>query len=392
MYIIHLGSSGFPSESAQMQRIKLIFLSLKTVGYSPLVINKHSVNKIVNLKRVGRFQDIVYIFTSLFISRPDNFFIRNFNKMTGYYGEIKILIKKRKDIKAGIFYSPSIIELLYYRIISKILRFKLIVQCVELRSSIHYNKRLLLRHINDKLFDSLYFYLCDGVIVISNFLFKQANKKRFSLPVIKIPAICDFSVFDNDLDNISKNYIMYCGSINYLQVILFVINLFCRLKEDKIYDGQLHLVVSNDMKEINNLEEIKNSISNCKYRASITLENNIPRNDLIRKYKEAELLIIPLRNTTQDIARFSHKVGEYTAAKRPIISTNIGEMNVYFKDGFSAILASTYSVNSYVEKLSSVLKSKEQLKKIGEEGYKVGSVLFDFRFYSLSLKNFIDTL
>jgi len=102
--------------------------------------------------------------------------------------------------------------------------------------------------------------------------------------------------------------------------------------------------------------------------------------------------MIPLRDTVQDNARFPHKVGEYSAAKRPILSTNIGELKAYFKNGVSAILANDYTVQSYLTALSTTLCSKETLDSIGKEGYKIGLKNFDYEEQALQLKKFIEAL
>jgi hypothetical protein len=103
-------------------------------------------------------------------------------------------------------------------------------------------------------------------------------------------------------------------------------------------------------------------------------------------------LMIPLRDTLQDNARFPHKIGEYSASKRPILTTNFGEPKVYFKDGETALLADDYSLSSYIKKLSEVLPVKENLDKIGIGGYNVGLDNFDYKAQAITLKKFITGL
>jgi hypothetical protein len=109
-------------------------------------------------------------------------------------------------------------------------------------------------------------------------------------------------------------------------------------------------------------------------------------------YKTADVLMIPLRNTLQDIARFPHKIGEYSAAKRPILTTNLGEPNLYFEDGVSAILADEFSQSSYLKKLSAIVTSKKKLDEIGLEGYKIGINNFDYHAQGNALIRFISNL
>jgi glycosyltransferase involved in cell wall biosynthesis len=390
MFVIHLGSSGFPDGNAQIQRIRLTFKGLKLAGCIPLILNKHSIRKTGNTRRLTRYQGIPYIFLSAFVSRPDNFIWRNLNKFTGYFGELVLLIKKRKSIHTAIFYDSSFAQLLYYRILSKLLGFKLIIQYVEYRSSIRHGRNLL-THLNDLAFDNYCFFLCDGIIVISEFLRNRTISKNIFLPIIKIPAICDFDEFDTELKVKAENYLMYCGTIIYIEVIEFVLDLFIRLKKSEMYGGRLLFVVGGDAKDVD-YKRLENKINNSHYKESILLQKNIPYQELIALYKKSELLIVPLRNTQQDIARFQHKIGEYTATRRPIISTNIGELKYYFKTGFSAILAEEYSIESYMNKLNGMLSSKATLAQIGEEGFKVGQEKLNYKTYAFELKQFITEL
>ena len=391
MYVVHLGYSGFPSGQATAERIRLTFKALKIGGFNPLIINKCSLLKIENKTRVNHYQGIPYIFSSFSATRSDSFILRNLNKLSGYFGELFVLVKKRKKICAALFYGSSFREVVFYRILSKILKFKLIIQYVELRSSIPERKSLVFK-INDWMFDNYCFYFCDGIIVISDFLLKRTRLFKDSLPTIKVPAICDYEEFNFHPEPQPRNYLMYCGSIIYLSVIEFVLDIFCNLRRLHIYDGELLFVVGRGNKDMPFVKKLEEKILNCGYNSSITLKSNISRNELIQSYLNAELLIVPLRNTTQDIARFSHKIGEYTATGKPIISTDIGEMRSYFTDGISAILASEYSVDSYIKKISEIIDDKEKLASIGIAGQTVGQKYLNYRNYSAPLVDFIKNI
>jgi glycosyltransferase involved in cell wall biosynthesis len=388
MFIIHLGSSGFPLGTAQMQRIRLTFKGLNLAGSNPLIINKHSVYKTEDRKRINRYQGIPYVFLSALISRPDNFISRNLNKFSGDLSELFFLIKKRKHIQTAIFYDASFLLLLYYRLLSKVLNFKLIIQYVELRSSIHKRRNFFTR-LNDLAFDNFCFYLCDGIIVISEFLRNRTLSKNKNLPLIKIPAICDFDEFDIRQQNTKNNYLMYCGTMAYLPVVLFVLELYCKLVQHDLYNGNLLLAIGGSGSDESGFKSIEEKIDNSGFANRIFFRKNVPHKELISLYLDAELLIVPMRNIEQDIAGFHHKIGEYTAAAKPIISTNLGELRYYFKDGFSAILADEYSYESYIKKLSKILYDKETLQIIGEEGFKVGQEKLNYKTYSDELNQFL---
>lgn len=389
MFIIHLGSSGFPQETtAIIQRIKLTHKGLKLAGCNPLIISKHSLNQKEKNNRLNRSYGIPYILTSILLTRPDNFIIRKLNRISGYIGELILLVKKRKSIHAAIFSGPSFIELVHYRLLSKILHFKLIVQYVELSSAITY-KRKWSNSINAWLQDNYRFFFCDGIIVISEYLKNRVYSKNKKLPLIKIPAISDFEEFKPTESITPSNYLMYCGAIGYYSVIEFVIDLYSKLRESGCYKGKLLLAIGQGNRDKDMSDRLTNKINKCEFCESIILNINVPHKDLINIYLGAELLIVPMRDALQDIAGFHHKVGEYCAAKKPIISTNLGEMKFYFKDGISAILAEDYTIESYLKKLCEILPLKENLKTIAEGGHKVGLEKLNYLNYGKELKQFI---
>jgi len=134
---------------------------------------------------------------------------------------------------------------------------------------------------------------------------------------------------------------------------------------------------------------VRKKINKSGYSDDIILKTNVPHNELIKIYLEAELLIVPMRNAIQDIAGFHHKIGEYCAAKKPIISTNYGELNYYFQDGVSAILADEYTIDSYYQKLREILPQKEKLNIIAEKGHEIGTMNLKYQHNGILLRNFI---
>lgn len=389
MFIIHVGFSGFPKGNASVQRVRLTFKGLKKAGINPIVINKISHHSKLTEKKLNRFEGIPYVNTAYFPYRPDSFAERNFNKVSGYFGELFFFIKKRKKISTAILYSNYFLELPYYWLISKIFGFKLVLQYVEFFSSIP-GRHSFFTKINDRLIDQKFYPFCDGVIAISDFLVQHVQRKSPQLPIIKLPAICDFSEFENipvNQNEIGQPYLMYCGSIYYLEVIEFILSIFENLKKNNKYNGMLILVVSGN--HSSNWEQLNLKMKCMEYQKDILLKSNIPYYNLLSLYKGAGVLLIPLRNTVQDKARFPHKIGEYTASKRPILSTNTGEMKYYFEDGISALLANEYSEKEYVEKLAAALESKELLDSIGKEGNRIGIANFNYPEQGLELKKFI---
>ena len=374
---------------ASVQRTLLTFKGLRSNGAIPLIINKISHHQYSKSNKVGLFDGILYVNTSYLVSKPDSFIKRNFNKVSGYFGELRFLYKKRYKIGFAILYSTYFLEYPYYFALSKIFGFKLVTQYVEMFSAIP-GRRSFFTKINDRLIDRYIGTFCDGIIAISDYLFDHIKKQESGIPVIKIPANSDFSKINSIPALRSGAYLMYCGTIHYEEVIEFIISLFVKLRENCKYNGSLLLVISGDHEQ--NWNKLRSFINTLSFQQDIIIKSNIQHNELVSTYKGADILIIPLRDTIQDIARFPHKIGEYTAAKRPILSTNLGEMKNYFIDGVSAVLADSYSLEAYYEKLSVVLSFRQLLDEIGLNGYTIGKNNFDYKAQGKMINKFIDDL
>ena len=389
MYTIHVGFSGFPIGMASVRRTLLTFKGLKEAGRQPLIINKISHHQYSDHVKVKRFEGIPFVNTAYANAKPASFIKRNLNKLSGYFGEIILLYKKRKQVDTAILYSTYFMEYPYYYLLSKIFGFTLLIQYVEMYSVIPGRSALFTR-VNDKLIDRYLCSFCDGVIAISDYLVLQVKKQSALRPVIKIPANSDFTLAALSTGTIQTPYLMYCGTIGHLEVIEFVLTLYERLKQNGAYNGNIRLVISGNHPE--NWAKLKSLLQLSLVKNNVLVESNISQLQLINAYQHADVLLIPLRNTDQDKARFPHKIGEYTSVARPLISTNIGELKTYFKDGVSAILAEEYSVDAYYHKLSGILTSKEILDKIGQAGRAVGLANFDYRAQGIQLNQFIDQL
>jgi glycosyltransferase involved in cell wall biosynthesis len=100
--------------------------------------------------------------------------------------------------------------------------------------------------------------------------------------------------------------------------------------------------------------------------------------------------LIPLRPTYQDVARFPHKIGEYLASGNPVISTNYGEVKFYFKDMDNMLIADSYDVNEFAEKMRFVINNMSEVKKIGLNGRDLAWNKFNYKMQGGVIDNFLN--
>jgi len=279
-------------------------------------------------------------------------------------------------------YSGHYFEFFHYYIISKIIRAKIVYQYVEVRSS--QNRNGMYHKINGFLCDRFGYKFFDGVISISTYIDNMVKTLSPVLPTIKVPPICNIGYYDVFKPlSIKEPYIMFCGSSDYLEVINLIIDSY-RLSEIS-KKHKLILVLSGSEKSKNQVKTYANGDAEIK--------SALQYKDLITLYLGASALLIPLRNTIQDVARVPNKICEYTACKGLIITTNNGEIPYFFKDEKNALIAKDFSVEEISKKLNLVLKmNNQEIFQMKEEAYQVCKSFFDISVYSDSLDKFLREL
>lgn len=386
--IVWLGDIGFPVGMAPVQKTYLICKALVECGAHTTVISRkgpHSPGRNPDIASQGRIDNIEYIYASGSPYRPDNPVVRTLLKFRGLVNEVVILFKmKRKGkLDAAILHTNKFSSILYYRLLSKLFRFTLLMAYVELYSSITSRTNPLLL-VNDYLYERYGFRLMDGIMPISDFLCDFVRDRNPALPILKVPMITDFGRFEGVEKKSTEKYFLFCGSALYIEVISFILSAFQAIPVAD--DVKLYLVSNGSDSQIRRLSE---TIGKCKKKNLIKVFSGISDEQLTQLYKNACGLLIPLRPTVQDTARFPHKLGEYLASGNPVITTKVGEIPKYFSDQESALIAENYNVEDFAKKMQFVISNPEISASIGEKGRSVARLHFSYKDYGPRIIEFI---
>jgi glycosyltransferase involved in cell wall biosynthesis len=388
---VHVGISGFPFGSAAINKCLAVYQSLNQQGVDFLIINNKAVHKKsipVPIDKSGAIEDIDYIYTPYSPYKSDSFWVRRVSDISGRLNELRLLVALawKNEIDVMFFYpnNGTFIELIYYRILSKLFRFPLISHYVEYRSSFKATK--IHQRISDRLFDNYFMHFVDAVLPISEYLIDHLKKSGFSKPYLKIPPLADFSKFRKHDIPANGKYFLYVGTAAYMEAIRFITESYDTMEEPGL---ELHMVVNGNEAQRNAVEQL---VQRMKRASSVKCFSSLTYDDLIQKYMHASAMLIPLTDTVQDKARFPQKISEYLASGNPIITTNYGEVPYYFKDESNALVASTYDKNEFARKMDFVVKNPGRAAEIGQEGLRTGLRYFDFNSYAVETRKLIVSL
>lgn len=254
--------------------------------------------------------------------------------------------------------------------------------CILQEWHISVKSKNLIKYIFNYLFDHTFGYFSSGIFPISHKL--RDLCRHFNKEQLIIPVLSDYecSVSDRDAHKMSFSY---CCDIGYLLRNDLIIKAFQRLLILKP-NIKLNLILTGNKENIFKYErylETKN------LGANILIKNQIPFDELNTIFRNSIGLLIPLDpNSFQDISRFSQKIAEYVATKRPIITNNVGEIPYYFKDKESAIIVN-YSIEAFVQGMLFLVEHPDLADYIGLEGMLIGKKYFDYKVNGKQIFDFI---
>lgn len=376
-HIIFVGVTGFPDgPEAAVQRCLHLGAALQSRGWKVSFLNRQPF-------RTGTYcENTTHLirYKSYYDTKIGRLFCKCLTFVLEPFAIKKLTSHSKKTVL--FVYTQFFGVVVYYRILSKLFGLKSCLSYVELRSSIPSRKRRF-QKINDFLFDRYAFAFADSVNPISKSLSERVSKFYPEKPQILIPCICNFSQFGLHKKAVAFEYFLYCGSVGYSEVIIAVINAYKMLPRRT---AKLLLIVSGSPAA---LQKITNYIGKDD---NIVIESNIQYERLVSLYSNALALLIPLRPTLQDSSRFPHKISEYTASRRPIITTGVGDVAHYFTDKESAIIADGIAASQLSKAMNWAIENRGRLEQIGLNGFLIGLQSFSHMAYSKPLDVFLDSI
>lgn len=276
---------------------------------------------------------------------------------------------------------------LLYTLFAKRLRYKTAVFITEWH--IYFENMPLHKKIDYAIFDYTFGYFTHAIMPISHLLEQKLG--HFKKPMLKVPVLADFEMLkpiQYAPAATNQEYFMYCGTLGYFSVIQFIIKSYAIFVR-RGYQQKLRLVLNGSEER---MQQVKQLIAAEQLEANVIIEQRLPFNKLLEGYQQALALLIPLRPEKQDKARFSHKIGEYLSSGRPIVTSQVGEIEHYFEHKKNAFIAATYTEEAYADVLTLAAGNRELANKVGLEGRKLGETAFNYLNHGQHIADFINKI
>ena len=101
-----------------------------------------------------------------------------------------------------------------------------------------------------------------------------------------------------------------------------------------------------------------------KINANVVYCTNLEWKDAMRKLKESQILIIPSR-----MESIPQVIKESFYLKVPVIAFDVGGISELIKDGINGKLVNPENEEGLLEQINSLLDDKQQIEKMGQNGY-----------------------
>jgi glycosyltransferase involved in cell wall biosynthesis len=215
------------------------------------------------------------------------------------------------------------------------------------------------------LYLNFYYNIFDGLFVITHKLYEYCREDLcYIKPLLIVPMIVDTDSFNPKID-INKKQIVFSGELDVPKEGLdTLLSAFSKVLK-KYPDYKLNLYG----KPVDQAQEyhIIDLISKLNIRDNVILHGYLTRDELIGILLEADILMFTRPPSLQATYGFSTKLGEYLATGKPVVTTKVGEIDMFLTDELNAFVCES-EIDSVAEKICKITENYEFGLKVGSQG------------------------
>jgi glycosyltransferase involved in cell wall biosynthesis len=395
LHIVFLVRSfGFPEGMAATNRVRLLGRALIEQGAQVGVVCTRVSERpgdVRNRDLRGSRDGIGYLYTPGSTVRSDSFVARRLREALGYVRALFELARLRHTAGLDCVYfadapetwRPSVWLLRRWL---GVLKVPVVAEFNELPGEIRWLPGRLSRRLSH--LDGVH-----GAIAISSWLSQwtqsEAARLHRRVPVIEVPIVVDTGEQDVSPSADGPATFVYSASQGFTNALPFIFRVMphvwrshpgCRLTVTGVQrDRAIEIVDEEGLRPA--LED-----------GRVTITGYVSRERLLEQYRGATALLIPLFDDLYSRARFPSKMAEYLASARAVVTSDVGEVTRYFRDGETAYVAPPDDVAAYAAKLGEVLADGARAARIGAAGRRLAEEQFDYALQGPPLYAFLETI
>ncbi len=357
--IVYIGPLSFPYGYASTKRRKYMIDYMNKNKISAHVLStRYKKNSKLKNPQSGFYGETDFFDLSIF------FWQKNYIR---YYKEGKRKLKEWYNSSKNnilIFHTSLPIEDLFFFLFAKKIGYKIIFDQVETSykaegTNISFKRKCYIT-LNDWISNYAY-KKCNGSFVISNSLYSQNKAKYPNMPLCILPnstpilSISKKEVFNKPMK------ILYSGTYAPKDGVKFLVEGFIKAINKGI-NCQLILSGEGNKKDMQPILNRIQNISQIKYIGFVSDEK------LIEIMNDCDVLTMTRTNSVFANYGFPFKLSEYLATGNLVLATKVGDVCLYLKHKYDAILIEPESSDQISDALSYISNNEKECIQIANNG------------------------
>jgi glycosyltransferase involved in cell wall biosynthesis len=376
-------SSNFPFGGAAANYLNLFCKGLKDNGYriSVFLLKGFAFGSYSNRSSRANISDDGIPFTFLSSTRrPEKILMKLVDEIIGFFRVSSLMlsfISKRKSTTV-LVYNSELQSNIPVFILASIFRIKIVTFVPE-----YYDKSVFKGSIFRKL--KWYGFLInfnwlnkssDKLIVFSYFLRDKYVLKGFDEKnIIVQPNLTDFNYWISKPVNV-RYTIGYSGTPSVKDGLFDLFKAISILNKQK-RDVSL-LVIGDTVFGGSLIPGLKLECEKLKISENVIFTGLVQSSQVREYLAQCKILAITRPSNTQTKAGFPTKLGEYFATGLPVLATNFGDIERYFRNDIDFVMAESGSPESIAAKIRWMLDNREASERIASDGSKKARELLDY--------------
>jgi len=388
-------SFGFPEGMAATNRVRLLGRALTEQNAAVAVICmrvSERPGEVRNRSVVGSADGIPFIYAPGSTVRSDSFVVRRWREARGYVRTLLALrgLKARGSLDC-VFLADGGSEK-WHPSVSFLLAWlgRLGVPVITELNELPRLQAWLPRRLSGRL---SHLAGIDGAVAISAWLSEwaagEARRIHRGVDIVEIPIVVDTGEQTIAPHPDHSQLFVYSASNAYMCDLAFVLMSMRRVWE-RFPEAELMVtgMRPQGVAVVVDGEHVRHAVDDGRLRICGYLE----RPALLAAYQNAAALLIPLHDDLRSRARFPSKVGEYLASGRPVVTTRVGEVERFLRDGDTAYIAAPDDVAAFSDKMTEVLEDAQRATAVGAAGRRTAEELFSYGPQGSRLKDLIERI
>lgn len=231
---------------------------------------------------------------------------------------------------------------------------------------------------------------CNGVITISFYLKRHMEDiVKDRIPVFYFPITVNLNNF-RSIDSTPKETIkmFYGGSFGHKDGVLLLLHVFEKLA---IKYKNVDLILTGKPPKAG-MKDVENYLKQTELKGRINYLGYLNDREYYLTMVNCDVFLATRINSKYANAGFPFKLGEMLATGKPVVTTQVGDVDKYLTHKVSAMVVKPGSFEELYNAIEFLINNPESRKEIGSAGRIVAEENFDAHKKAGNLKKFIERI